>query len=113
MDLHALVTRADGHFRAKCLELDVYSEGLTPEEATDRLISALQRHIDEICESVLGPLTFTAVGQPDLHCATGRSLGSEAPGAERALASGTSNTGMPAGSRVLTIPGDILTRSCN
>lgn len=50
-ELTAVIARQAGTYVAACLELDVKSVGDSPEEARDRLINALQHHIDDACET--------------------------------------------------------------
>lgn len=53
----AIITKEQGQFLASCLELGLERiSAESVEEARDRLISAMQRHIDDLCETeaVLG-----------------------------------------------------------
>ncbi|NLY55717.1 MAG: hypothetical protein GX058_04305 [Firmicutes bacterium] len=50
--LTGVVTKHGPHrFTARCLELEIHSEGSSAEEAKNRLITAIQQHIDDLVET--------------------------------------------------------------
>lgn len=54
----AVIVKDHGSYSASCHELGVHRiHGDTVDEARDRLISAMQRHVDDLCES--GPVNRT------------------------------------------------------
>lgn len=50
-ELTAVIARQNGAYVAACVELGINTVGKSVEEARDRLIDAIQHHIDDACET--------------------------------------------------------------